>query len=442
MSSERDANKRCTSVTGRTRAGASPPDSPTSHGRGSSCSGSRGGVPAAYEVATALGVPLDVILVRKVGLPGQPELAMGAVGEDGVRVVNDDVVRRAHVGAEEFAAVAARERAELERRAQRFRGTRRRHPLAGTTALIVDDGIATGSTARAACRVAYAHGAARVILATPVAPPGTIAELRAEADDVVVLAAPERFLAIGEFYDDFHQLDDDDVVRILERAAAERSFVERDDDVTVCVAGTELAGHLSVPTNTDALVLFAHGSGSSSRSPRNRFVADRLGAAGLGTLLFDLLTPAEEADRANVFDIALLASRLDCRDRVGAARAARARPGRRLLRREHRARRGTVGGGRTRLGCARRGVARRAPRPGRSAPGRGPRADVADRRWRRRRRPRPQPRRRARMQCETELAVIPHATHLFEEVGTLERAAQLARDWFVRHLMRESPGRG
>ncbi len=429
-------------------AAVSPPGSPRSRERLVVLGLPRGGVPVVYEVAAALGVPLDVILVRKVGLPWQPELAMGAIGEDGVRVVNDDVVSRAHVGADEFEAVAARERVELERRARRFRGARRRCPLAGSTALIVDDGIATGSTARAACRVAYAHGAARVIVATPVAPASTIAELRAEADDVVVLAAPERFLAIGEFYDDFHQLDDGDVVRILERAPAGRDSVERDsverdsvvrdDDVTVRIANAELAGHLSVPADAHALVLFAHGSGSSSRSPRNRFVAGQLGAAGLGTLLFDLLTPAEEGDRANVFDIELLASRLT----AATAWARRELSGRDLA----------VGyfGASTGAGAALWAAAE----PGsqvRAVVSRGGRPDLAGARLGAVRAPtllivggaddvvldlnRDA---RARMRCETDLAVIPHATHLFEEPGTLERAAQLARDWFVRHLTRGS----
>src|SRR5450631_1275985 len=121
----------------------------------------RGGVPVGYEVARALGVPLDVILVRKLGVPFQPELAMGAIGEDGVRIVNDDVAQRLGVSASAFAAVEAREREELASRVRRFRGGRRRVSLVGRTALIVDDGIATGSTARAACQVARAHGAAR-----------------------------------------------------------------------------------------------------------------------------------------------------------------------------------------------------------------------------------------------------------------------------------------
>jgi putative phosphoribosyl transferase len=175
----------------------------------------RGGVPLAYEVATALDVPLDVLLVRKVGLPVQPELAMGAVGENGVSIVNDDVVRYAHVTPEEFDAVAARERAELARRALVFRSVRPRVALTGRTALVVDDGIATGSTVRAACRVARAHAAKCVVVATPIASSNAVLRLRDDADDVVALETPRRFGAIGEFYDDFTQLTDADVVRLL-----------------------------------------------------------------------------------------------------------------------------------------------------------------------------------------------------------------------------------
>jgi len=130
-----------------------------------------GGVPVAFEVAKALGAPLDVIVVRKLGVPFQPELGMGALGEDGVRLVDCDVVRQAGVSERDLDVVEARERAELERRARRFRAGRPHLALAGCTAVVVDDGIATGSTARAACRVARAHGASRVVLAVPVAPP-------------------------------------------------------------------------------------------------------------------------------------------------------------------------------------------------------------------------------------------------------------------------------
>lgn len=180
----------------------------------------RGGVPVAFEVAQALKAPLDVILVRKLGVPFQPELGMGAIGEDGVRIINAEIVRDARVTDQEIAAVEQRERAELERRAQRYRGARPRISLQGKIAVVVDDGIATGSTARAACKVAQAQGAARVILAVPVAPPDSVAALRVDVDEVVCLDSPEWFLAIGIWYDDFSQTPDEQVVRLLEQAAA------------------------------------------------------------------------------------------------------------------------------------------------------------------------------------------------------------------------------
>jgi len=180
----------------------------------------RGGVPVAAEVARALGAPLDVILVRKLGVPAQPELGLGAIGESGARVINPDVVRYARVGEAAIAQVEQKERAELERRAQRFRGNQPHVPLAGRTAVIVDDGIATGSTARAACQVARALGAATVVLAAPVAPPAADSILRGDADEVICLEMPEHFLAIGEWYEDFAQTSDEEVVALL-RAARE-----------------------------------------------------------------------------------------------------------------------------------------------------------------------------------------------------------------------------
>ena len=181
----------------------------------------RGGIPVAYEVATALGAPLDVIVVRKLGVPLQPELAMGAIGEDGARVLNDEVLRLAHVTASELAAVEERERAELERRARRFRGARPRVDLTGRTALIVDDGIATGSTARAACQVARAHGASRIVLAAPVAPPDAGRRLADDVDELIVCETPEPFFGVGQFYADFSQTSDDEVVDLLATAAGD-----------------------------------------------------------------------------------------------------------------------------------------------------------------------------------------------------------------------------
>jgi putative phosphoribosyl transferase len=175
----------------------------------------RGGVPVGAEVARVLDAPLDVILVRKLGVPTQPELAMGAIGEGGIEVANESVIDAARVTGDQWAAVARRERAELARRAQRFRGDHQRIPLAGRTAVLVDDGIATGATALAACRVARARGAARVVLAVPVASQSAIEVLRSATDEIVCLETPARFRAVGEWYDDFSQTTDDEVVAIL-----------------------------------------------------------------------------------------------------------------------------------------------------------------------------------------------------------------------------------
>lgn len=175
----------------------------------------RGGVPVAAQVARALDAPLDVLLVRKLGVPRQPELAMGAVGEGGVRVLNDEIVRQAGVTAEALARVEAVELAELRRRADRYRSGRPPIDLAGRVAVVVDDGVATGSTARAACEMARATGARRVVLATPLAPPSWTSKLAGAADEFVAVATPERFGSVGQFYDDFAQTTDAEVVAAL-----------------------------------------------------------------------------------------------------------------------------------------------------------------------------------------------------------------------------------
>lgn len=175
----------------------------------------RGGVPVAAEVAKVLDAPLDVIVVRKLGVPAQPELAMGAIGEDDVRVLNQDIVDAVGANLETVEAIERRERAELNSRAARFRAVRPRVPIAGVAVVIVDDGIATGSTARAAVLVARAHGATPVVLAVPVGPARTCAELRGVADDVVCLEQPSAFSAVGQFYRDFRQTTDDEVIACL-----------------------------------------------------------------------------------------------------------------------------------------------------------------------------------------------------------------------------------
>lgn len=270
----------------------------------------RGGVPVAAEVAEALGAPLDICLVRKLGVPHQPELAMGALGEGGVRVLNEHVLRETGVGERDLAAVEEREHVELEQRTQRYRGSRPPVPLDGRTVVVVDDGLATGATALAACRVVRAKGAARIVLAVPVAPRGWTARLGGEADETVSVREPDFFYAIGQFYRDFSQTSDEEVLDCLARGRAARGPVVRDTDVRIPATGATLSGRLAVPDGATGIVLFAHGSGSSRHSPRNRAVAEVLNGAGLGTLLFDLLTDAEATDRARVFDTPLLAGRL------------------------------------------------------------------------------------------------------------------------------------
>ena len=179
----------------------------------------RGGVPVAYEVAVGLGAPLDVIVVRKLGVPSRPELAMGALGEDGVLVLNEDVLWMAGLSRAELIEVVQRTREELDRRVARFRADRPRTALAGKTAVIVDDGIATGSTATAACQLARSLGAARVVLAVPVCSPQTARRLRRHVDELVCAETPEYFSAVGQWYRDFQQVTDGEVADLLRRAA-------------------------------------------------------------------------------------------------------------------------------------------------------------------------------------------------------------------------------
>jgi putative phosphoribosyl transferase len=175
----------------------------------------RGGVPVAFEVAAELGAPLDVIVVRKLGLPAQPELAMGAIGEGGVRILNEAVIQRARVTPADLAAAEERERWELDRQARQFRAGRDRVDIAGRTAILVDDGIATGSTARAACLVARAQRAALVIMVAPVGSRGSAAALRSSCDQVRCLVTPASFFSVGEWYEDFAPVPDAAVGALL-----------------------------------------------------------------------------------------------------------------------------------------------------------------------------------------------------------------------------------
>jgi putative phosphoribosyl transferase len=184
----------------------------------------RGGVPVAAKVAEAIHAPLDVIVVRKLGVPDQPELAMGAIGEDGVVIVNDDVRRATRVDESEFALVERRERADLDRLLSSMRAVRPRQSLSGSSAIIVDDGIATGATMRAAIQVARAGGARHVSVATPVAPADVVEALRSTADAVVCLAQPTPFGSVGRWYQHFEAVSEAEVLELLS------SVIDRDTE--------------------------------------------------------------------------------------------------------------------------------------------------------------------------------------------------------------------
>jgi putative phosphoribosyl transferase len=395
----------------------------------------RGGVPVGAEVARVLGAPLDVVVVRKLGVPFQPELGFGAIGEGDVTILDRDLVRRARLADRDIDRVIGAERAELERRVVRYRGGRPPVRVLGRTVVIVDDGVATGGTARVAVQVARAMGARKVVVAVPVAPPETVARLRCEADQVVSLLAPPHFVAVGQWYEHFEQTSDREVGGLLRQA--NRSLAEETGaagEVTVRAGDVDLAGELIVPEVANGIVLFAHGSGSSRHSPRNQAMAKALRGHGFGTLLFDLLTEAEAVDRRRVFDVALLGERL-----LGATvwtrseRAAGALP---------------IGyfGASTGAAAALSAAATRGNEVD-AVVSRGGRPDLAGSQLSAVRCPTLlivggadtevlalNRQAAARLRCVNQLTIVPGATHLFEEPGAMEMVAGLAIDWFDRHL--------
>jgi putative phosphoribosyl transferase len=406
----------------------------------------RGGMPVAAEVARALEAPLDVLVVRKLGCPWQPELALGAVGEDGAMVLNPALIAGIGLAPQDLAEVVRTERGELERRLAGYRGRRPAVPVAGRTVIVVDDGLATGASARAATRVLRRRGARRIVLAVPVAPPETVKALGGVADEVVALETPRAFLAIGQCYDDFTQTSDQEVTRLLATPALAPvpAAAPDDDPVRECVIDlgpVQLAGELTTPSSPIGIVVFAHGSGSGRHSPRNRQVAHLLNHSRLATLLVDLLTPAEELDRANVFDIELLAGRL-----AGVTRWLQTQP------EAHGLPVGFFGASTgaaaalwatADLGDQIRAVVSRGGRPDLAAPrlgeiqaptllivgGHDQQVLELNRQT------------QAQLRCLTILQVIAGAGHLFEEPGALDRVAALAAAWFRHHLPRPSPAR-
>jgi len=188
----------------------------------------RGGVPVAFEVARALDAPLDVFVVRKLGLPGHPEFAMGALASGGVRVLNDEVVRLYRIPEQAVEAIAQDEQTELERRERAYRSQRPALDVRGRTVVLIDDGLATGSTMKAAVEAVRALSPARIIVAVPVGSPDTCREFAGIADEIVCARRPEHFAAVGQWYDDFRQTTDEEVRELLQTAASERPASEHE----------------------------------------------------------------------------------------------------------------------------------------------------------------------------------------------------------------------
>jgi putative phosphoribosyl transferase len=398
----------------------------------------RGGVPVGYEVARALNAPLDVFIVRKLGLPSHPELAIGAIASGGIRLIDQGAMSRFGVTDEELAVVAAAEERELERRERRYRDGLPAPDVTDKTVILVDDGLATGATMAAAATALRAQRPARLVVAVPVASPETCDAFRAIVDDVVCALTPEPFHAVGLWYEDFSETSDEEVRELLARASRRVPAAGVEREVRLEAGRITLDGTLAVPSGARGVVLFAHGSGSSRHSPRNRFVAEQLREGGLATLLMDLLSAEEEAVDARTrqlrFDIGLLAERL-----VRAIEWLTREPAMRGL---------PVGlfGASTGAGAALVAAAAR-PDVVEAVVSRGGRPDLAGDAL-----PRVQApslfivggrdeqvielnrQAMARMLAPVRLEIVPGATHLFEEPGALEQVARLAGEWFVRYL--------
>jgi len=406
----------------------------------------RGGVAVAYEVALALKAPLDVWIVRKVGAPGYPELGLGAVAEGGVVFLDRRTIEGVRASDEQVEEIVRRKEAEVRERIELFRGERSAPGVAGRVVILVDDGIATGGTARAAVQALRAARARKIVLAVPVASTDVLEEFERLVDAVVCVEPTPFLYAIGAWYDDFRQVSDEEGVDLLERArgargpaeASRRASMPDPRELAIPAGEATLSGTLSIPADARGLVLFAHGSGSSRLSPRNRHVASVLQSYGLATLLFDLLTSEEEAidERTGElrFDIDFLASRLvEVTDWIRGSEDGQHLP---------------LGYFGSSTGAAAALVAAsQRPDAIRAVVSRGGRPDLAWESLPGVRAPtllivggrdyeviELNKRAYARLTSTREVVIVPGATHLFEEPGTLDAVARLAGEWFEKHL--------
>lgn len=396
----------------------------------------RGAVPIGRILADALEGDLDVVLVRKLGAPGNPELAIGAIDERGAVYLND-YARRAGADDEYLRAEIAAQAAVIAEHRRRFGRGHAPRSIADRTVVVVDDGLATGSTMSVALRAVRAQMPRHLVCAVPVASAVGIHGASELADDTVCLATPSPFHAVGLYYLRFDPVSESDVVHALERRGPDTVVEHR--DVSIETRMVALAGTLSVPADAQGMVVFVHGSGSSRHSPRNRFVARVLQQRGIATLLMDLLTDEEDADIASRFDIALLASRVQ--DALG------------WLAQQADVAELPVGLFGSSTGAAAALLAAADPRNEVVAVvSRGGRPDLAEQALAELRVPTLLIVGSAdthvlalnRAACDRlgswcTLEVVPGAGHLFEEEGTLAEMADHAAEWFERHFASEQP---
>lgn len=397
----------------------------------------RGGVPVAVEISRALKAPLDLVMVRKIGAPRNPEVALGAVVEGTVpqTILNEDILRISGADDAFINRARANELAEMERRRKLYLGDRRRIDPTGRTVIIVDDGLATGATMKAALGALRRQGASRVIVAVPVAPEDTLADIAALADEVICLNPSPDFHGVGGVFADFHQLTDEETIGLLRQGWDQEDAGGIGIARSVSIPPHGLAGDLVVPVNPRGIVLFAHGSGSSRMSPRNRGVAANLNSQGFATLLMDLLTSEEARNRRNVFDIPLQAERL-----LEAALWLASEPETAEL---------PLGlfGASTGGGAALLAAAEMQDRVT-AAVSRGGRPDLAGPRLGDVRSPTllivggndnqvivPNQKALSSLTCEKRLKIVPGAGHLFEEPGKFEEMTALAASWFTHYLV-------
>ena len=398
----------------------------------------RGGVPVAFEIAKELHAPLDVFVVRKLGVPGQEELAMGAVASGGAVALNQPVLALLRIASDEVDEVLQAELAEVERRARAYRGTGPMPALRGRIVVLVDDGIATGSTMTAAVNAVRRLGPASVIVAAPVMSRDAFTALRRIADRVECVVLPDDFGSVGSYYEDFTQTSDEEVVTLL-GADATLQHTPASAALSIPCGSVSLAADLAVPEEPRGLVVFAHGSGSGRRSRRNQKVSAALNGRGFATLLFDLLTADEDRlDRETMslrFDIPFLARRLEqVTHWIGTQPLTGDLP--------------VAYFGASTGAAAALVAAARLPDLVHAVVSRGGRPDLAGAALRHVEAPTllivggaddavlALNRRAAALigSRTVRLRVIPGATHLFEEAGAMEQVADLAGDWFTEHL--------